>query len=183
MNKLLLVLFCAAITATAYGQASSDSAAYELQRKKINGMLNVRAQKFGRYDVSLSQHTGIFGLQTKKDIRRSNEILMDIVKTDNEIYRQLKILLDYRAFQQTQVQQKAKQVENTSLGFMYTVKRLQDEVAKLKMANEKQASELDRANRNFYIAVLLIVAFIAWLLRKVMKNRNKKLADSTITVN
>ncbi len=101
-NIILLTIACLLLTST-YAQTQSDSLAYQLQRKKINSMLAVRAQKFGRYDESLDKHTGIFGLQTKKDIRRSNEILMDIVKTDNEIYRQLKILLDYRTFQQTQV--------------------------------------------------------------------------------
>ncbi|WP_100341534.1 hypothetical protein [Mucilaginibacter auburnensis] len=183
MNKLLMMLLCTVINTAAFGQGRSDSAAYEMQRKKINSMLNERSAKFGQYDASLSQHTGIFGLQTKKDIRRSNEILMDIVRTDNEIYRQLKILLDYRAFQQTQVQQKAKQVENSQLGFLYSIKKLQDEVAKLRSANEKQAKETERANRNFYIAAALIVLFVVWLLRTAMKNRNKKLAERTITVN
>ena len=178
-----MVLFCVATTTATFGQERSDSAAYEMQRKKINGMLSQRSAKFGQYDASLSQHTGIFGLQTKKDIRRSNEILMDIVRTDNDIYKQLKILLDYRAFQQTQVQQKAKQVENTQLGFMYSIKKLQDEVARLKAANEKQAKETKRSNRNFYIATVLIVLFVISLLITAMKNRNKRLAQRTITVN
>ncbi len=178
-----MMFFFAVITTAAFAQERSDSAAYEMQRRKINGMLNQRSAKFGQYDASLSQHTGIFGLQTKKDIRRSNEILMDIVRTDNDIYKQLKILLDYRAFQQTQVQQKAKQVENTQLGFMYSIKKLQDEVARLKAASEKQAKETERANRNFYIAIALIVIFVVWLLRTAMKNRNKRLSQRTITVN
>ena len=60
-------------------------------------------------------HTGIFGFQSKNDIRRSNDILMDIVKTDDSIYTQLKILLDYRAFQQTQVQNHSKETEENAI--------------------------------------------------------------------
>ena len=94
---VVILLF---FTLGAFAQTANDSLAYQLQRKKINNMLAVRKIKFGSYDQSLNMHTGIFGLQTKKDIRRSNDILMDIVQTDNDIYKELKILLDYRAFQQ-----------------------------------------------------------------------------------
>jgi hypothetical protein len=79
-------------------------------------MLDTRREKFGQYDESLSQHTGIFGLQTKKDIRRSNEILMEIVKTDDSVFKELKILLDYRAFEQSQVQTHSKDIEDSNLG-------------------------------------------------------------------
>src|ERR1700748_1344320 len=104
MTKILapavFVLMLLSLTASA--QYRSDSIAYQLQRKKINAMLAERTKKFGLYDESLSKHTGILGLQTKKDIRRSNDILMDIVKTDNDIYKELKILLEFRTFQQKQ---------------------------------------------------------------------------------
>src|ERR1700710_330540 len=100
---LFLINIFLFLSISAFAQVNSDSLAYQLQRKKINEMLAQRTLKFGQYDASLSMHTGIFGFQTKKDIRRSNDILMDIVKTDNDIYKELKILLDYRVFQQSQV--------------------------------------------------------------------------------
>src|SRR5438874_12358680 len=99
MKKLIGLFFLYLSCLSVYAQKSnSDSLAYQLQRTKINQMLEVRRQKFGQYDQSLAKHTGIFGLQTKKDIRRSNDILMDIVKTDDDIFRELKILMDYRVF-------------------------------------------------------------------------------------
>lgn len=173
MKKLIALLACTIYMGTACAQDGSDSAAYELQRKKINGMLAARSEKFGKYDASLSKHTGIFGLQTKKDIRRSNEILMDIVKTDNEIYRQLKVLLDYRAFQQTQVQEKAKETENTALGFMYTIKRLQDQVEKQKAESVKQEEKLKQARKNFYVTFALLglaSIYMVYLVFKRSKN-------------
>src|ERR1700679_369684 len=86
------------INAKAFAQPYTDTLTYHIERNKINSMLQARAAKFGQYDESLNEHTGIFGFQTKKDIRRSNEILMDIVRTDDSIYREIKILLEYRTF-------------------------------------------------------------------------------------
>lgn len=135
-------------------------------------MLAVRAQKFGRYDQSLSQHTGIFGLQTKKDIRRSNEILMDIVKTDNEIYRQLKILLDYRTFQQTQVLDKSKENETIALNFMRTINRLQNQNEKLKKDADEMMREQERSTRNYTIIILVLVVALIGLLWNNYRKRS-----------
>jgi hypothetical protein len=147
-------------------KANTDSLAYQLQRKKINEMLDVRKQKFGQYEESLKKHTGIFGLQTKKDIRRSNDILMDIVNTDNDIFRELKILLDYRTYQQQQVQTHSVEAENNNLGFMNTINRLRQQVDQLKLdaANEKQAQA--KAIRTYIIVFVLMLGSILYLLMR-----------------
>jgi hypothetical protein len=173
MRKIILVSLLCFLFADAFAQASSDSVAYQLQRKKINSMLAVRSQKFGQYDESLGKHTGIFGLQTKKDIRRSNEILMDIVKTDNAIYRELKILLDYRAFQQTQAVDKSKEVEGTALESMYTITRLQKQLEKLKKQDDENIRLSDKASLNFKIIVFILVGIILFLLRNQINRKEK----------
>jgi len=147
-------------------QRQSDSLAYQLQRAKINAMLAKRAQQFGQYDESLSMHTGIFGLQTKKDIRRSNDILMDIVKTDDDIYKQIKILLDFRAFQQTQVQTHSKEVEDNTIGYMNAINKLRSEVDKLKTdaANQQQGEE--KTTKKFIIALAAMTLLILFLLTR-----------------
>lgn len=89
MKKIGLTLLALFTTAAVVAQKNTDSLAYQMQRAKINAMLAVRAQKFGQYSQSLALHTGIFGLQTKKDIRRSNDILMDIAKTDDAWWKAL----------------------------------------------------------------------------------------------
>src|ERR1700748_2989798 len=124
MKKIFLLTLFSLFTLNIFAQANTDSLAYQLQRKKINGMLDMRRQKFGEYDQSLTQHTGIFGLQTKSDIRRSNDILMDIVKTDDGVFQQLKVLLDYRTFQQKQVETHSTQADSTSIGFMNEINKL-----------------------------------------------------------
>ena len=120
-------------------------------------MLVIRSKKFGEYDQSVGKHTGIFGLQTKKDIRRSNEILMNIVSTDDNIFKELKILLDYRAFQQTQVQTQTVQVQESNIGYMASINKLRDQVSLLKadaLAQQKQADQ----NRKWIIILLMVLA-------------------------
>lgn len=170
-NIALLAVACVLYLGNTFAQTNSDSLAYELQRTKINKMLAVRSQKFGKYDQSLSQHTGIFGLQTKKDIRRSNAILMDIVKTDNDIYKQLKILLDYRTFQQTQVADKSKEIESTNLHYMNTINTLRSQNEKLtKEANEAVLS-YERSSRNFIVMLIFILIALVW---RLWNRYNKK---------
>jgi hypothetical protein len=173
MKKLILLVLLCSLFAGAYAQAVNDTTAYQLQRKKINSMLAVRTQKFGQYDNSLSQHTGIFGLQTKNDIRRSNNILMDIVKTDNDIYKELKILLDYRTFQQNQVQDKSKEAESTSQGFMYTIKQLRDKLDQQKKLAEENEKLQDKASLNFKIIVFILVVIILFQLRRQIRAKEK----------
>jgi len=168
MKKIIFFISCYLLLGSGYAKSNTDSIAYQAQRKKINGMLAERARKFGRYDQSLSMHTGIFGLQTKKDIRRSNQILMDIVKTDNAIYRELKILLDYRTFQQTQVQSHSKEAEKSNMGFMYTITRLQQQTDRLKADAEKQQITLERTRRSYIAVIVFLLAVILYL---IIRNR------------
>lgn len=170
MIKNLLPALFILLTVNTFAQVNTDSLAYQLQRKKINSMLTMRHQKFGEYDQSLAMHTGIFGLQTKKDIRRSNDILMDIVKTDNGIFQQLKILLDYRTFQQTQVQTHSNQTDSTNIGFMNEINKLRQENEKLKhdaaIAEQERQRKVQTA---MYIIIGLLVIVLLLLRRMFMK--------------
>jgi hypothetical protein len=148
-------------------KSNSDSLAYQLQRAKINQMLENRRQKFGQYDQSLKKHTGIFGLQTKKDIRRSNDILMDIVKTDDDIFRELKILMDYRVFQQQQAQTHSTQSETATLAYMTTINKLREQIDQLKQEAEKdKAHQVTQLRVLIGIIVLLFVSILYLLTRK-----------------
>lgn len=171
MKNIILVATAFLFFTKTFAQTNSDSLAYELQRTKINNMLAVRSQKFGRYDQSLSKHTGIFGLQTKKDIRRSNDILMDIVKTDNAIYKQLKILLDYRAFQQTQVVDKSKEIESANLHYMNTINTLRRQNEKLTSEANEMLLQHENSSRNYIIIIIFMGIALTWLL---WNNYNRK---------
>ena len=166
MKKALLLTLLSFFLVNAFAQVGTDSAAYQAQRTKINSMLAVRKQKFGQYDQSLNMHTGIFGLQTKNDIRRSNEILMDIVKTDDDVYKQLKILLDFRAFQQTQVQTHSHEIEEGTIGYMNTINKLRNQVEQLKAASQKQDEDEAKTIRAFVVALALMLVFLLFLIAR-----------------
>jgi hypothetical protein len=171
MKKIILLNIFCLMLGSAMAQANTDSLAYQLQRKKINGMLADRAQKFGVYDESLRMHTGIFGLQTKKDIRRSNDILMDIVKTDNAIYTEIKILLDYRMFQQTQVQSHSKEAEQSNIGFMMTINKLREQNDQLKATAEKQQQRQQSTLHTYMFIWVLLFAVILFLIFRNSRRR------------
>lgn len=163
-----MILLCFLAEGT-FAQGKSDSLAYQLQRKKINLMLAQRTQKFGMYHESLSMHTGIFGLQTKKDIRRSNDILMDIVKTDDNIYKELKILLDFRAFQQTQVQTQSKEAVESNYGFMVTINKLRSQADQLRSDMATQQRQHESTMNSFIVIIILMLASILYLLTRKSK--------------
>ena len=164
------MLSCCAINVRAH--ENSDSIAYQSQRKKINTMLDQRKQKFGQYSQSLSMHTGIFGLQTKKDIRRSNDILMDIVKTDEDIFVQTKILLEYRTFQQTQVQTHSAETDNANLGFMNTINKLRKQNEQLKKDAEVAAEKQQKTSQTALAIIAGLIIIVLLLLRaKFVKKR------------
>lgn len=146
-------------------------------------MLADRTKKFGLYDESLSKHTGIFGLQTKKDIRRSNDILMDIVKTDNDIYRELKILLEFRTFQQKQVQTKSKEAESSNLGYMTTINTLRSQMDALRRRADKEEIEHDKTRNTLVLVIIGIsVAVVGWILFRPRKRNTAKGKRAAATV-
>ncbi len=150
----------------------TDSLAYQLQRKKVNNLLAKRSTTFNQYFQSLEMHTGIFGLQTKKDIRRSNEILMDIVKTDNAVFKELKILLDYRATVQTQVMDQSKESENRNTSFIGTINKLRDQTEKLKAEAEKNNKEAEHF-RNLLLIAAVFILFLVFIIIRIKSTKTR----------
>lgn len=128
---------------------AQDTSAYQIQRLKINGLLAERSAKFGQYEESLNARTGIFGFQTKNDIRNSNEILRQIAINDNNIFQELKVLLDYKDVQMQQVQTTANTTSERILNYRKSIKTLQDQ-------NEALGKQLKKAESSKGIAYLMM---------------------------
>ncbi len=159
---LLTLLFSTFLLKTASAQ---NNTAYEVQRAKINALLAERSTKFGQYDKSLTTKTGIFGLQTKKDIRNSNEILRQIVLNDNEIFTQLKVLMDYKDLQTEEIKISANSNNSSILSYRSTIKQLQDQ--SIKLTKELEEAESGRSRANLFVALSLIGCIsLAYLLNK-----------------
>lgn len=119
---------------------ASDTSGYETQRQKVNTLLQRRSARFGQFDESLKMRTGIFGLKTKKDMQASIDILKQIVLTDNDIFRETKMLLDYKDFEKSQIAQQANEFDGRINGYIKTISKLQRE-------QERLSAEVDRLEK------------------------------------
>ena len=157
MIRIFLLLFCLTFSYTAVAQ-SNDTSAYLTQRLKINSLLADRSARFGQYDLSLNARTGIFGLQTKQDLKNSNEILRAIILNDNNIFRELKILMNYKDQQVQQVQSTASSTKKRIAGYMLSIKNLQEQNDILKQRADKIEA---KSNTSTYIIILLSLIIVA----------------------
>ena len=162
-NIFLLLLF----TFIQVKVSAQDTSAYELQRTKINALLAERSAKFGQYDQSLNTRTGIFGFQTKRDIKNSNEILRQIAINDNNIFKELKVLLDYKDLQMQEVKTVASTSDERIGNYRRTIKNLQDQNQALTKALEKNEKGKDVS----FILLVLFLAVNGYLVYLVMKKK------------
>lgn len=168
--KHFTLLFCSVLLySSAWAQV--DSSAYNTQRNKINDLLKDRSSKFSQYDNSLTQRSGIFGLKTKKDMQASNDILTQIVLTDNNIFDELKVLLDYKDFEKKEVEHRAETVEGRIERFQSTITRLQQENDRLKAEIETRKKRADGLTSYLIFAILALTGSLiyAFRLKKLRK--------------
>ncbi|GGI25984.1 hypothetical protein [Pedobacter mendelii] len=153
--------------------AQQDTTAFATQRVKVNSLLAERSSRFGQYDESLNQRTGIFGWQTKKDIKNSNEILRQVVLTDNNIFKELKVLMDYKDLQNQQKVAVADNSQERIENYMQTIKKLQDQNEELKGDLAKKNSQ---SLSTYIIAfLLLIMAGGYYFFKKKIKSYEKRI--------
>ncbi|HEY1010607.1 MAG: hypothetical protein ACO1NS_05045 [Daejeonella sp.] len=140
--------------------AQTDTTAYNVQRNKINKLLDERSERFGQYDNSLTKRSGIFGLKTKRDMQASNDILTQIVLNDNQIFTELKILLDYKDFEKKEVETRAETVEGRIDRFQSTITSLQQQNEVLKGEVEKLEKREARLKSSIIILVILSIGLL-----------------------
>lgn len=161
---LLTVLFC--LVRQVNAQTNPDSTAFEVQRNHVNDLLDARQQKFGAYDTSLTQKTGLFGLfKSKGDMQKSIDILKDIVITDNNIFLETQKLLKIKDFEKDKFQQLATDYDKQVSAYIGTISKLQKENEKLRTQVDKTTGSGGLGNIFLYIA-LLAIAVLAYLLYK-----------------
>lgn len=172
-NFSWIIIFIASIVSFAKAQ---DTSAYEIQRAKINALLADRSAKFGQYDESLSARTGIFGFQTKRDIKNSNEILRQIALTDNEIFTQLKVLMDYKDLQVEQVKTVASSNSESIINYRKTIKSLQDQNLILTENQDKVENSRDLAYLMMVICLAgcVVLAYFFNVKRKKLRQYETK---------
>ena len=154
----LLGIWISCPAAVAVQPSTSDTSGYEAQRQKVNDLLQRRSARFGQFDESLKKRTGIFGLKTKKDMQASIDILKQIVLTDNDIFRETKMLLDYKDFEKSQIALQANEFDGRINGYIKTISKLQREQERL----SAEVDNLEKSNlRNQGLLVLFGLAAVA----------------------
>ena len=104
-------------------------------------------------------------------MQASNDILTQIVVTDNNIFSELKILLDYKDFEKKEVEHRAETVEGRIDRFQTTITRLQQENEKLKVDLQKQTGKLNRMSIYLVSSILLLLIVVIYAIR--LKNLRK----------
>jgi preprotein translocase subunit SecG len=133
MIKLVprLLLFIALLPLCAQAQDSLQKK--EDEKKVIRLLLKERKDRFAQYTEHLDDKSGFFGNQTKKDLKQINEVLMDIVRTDNNIIMELDRLLDQKKFENFRSD--------------YETKRAGQELVTLQEQNERLMAANDTLNK------------------------------------
>jgi hypothetical protein len=124
MTRRLFFLFALLLLIPAHVFATQDSLPKGEDDKKIlKLLLKERKDRFSQYTENVDNKSGIFGNQTKKDLKEVNEVLKEIVRTDNKIIMELDRLLDQRKFENFRSE--------------YETKKASQELVTLQQQNEK----------------------------------------------
>lgn len=138
-----------------------DSLLFENQRQRVNFLLEERSRKFGEYDSSLQQKTGIFGLfKTKTDMQKSINILQAIVINDNKIFLETRKLLDLKDTERERFQKMANEFDGQVTAYMKTVSKLQQENEKLRLQIKDLEKEERRGGITYYVLGLLFLGLL-----------------------
>ncbi|WP_343563293.1 hypothetical protein [Sphingobacterium sp.] len=166
LTHTLLALLLLLIFGHLHAQENADSSAFELQRKRVNSLLEARQQKFGAYDTSLTQKTGLFGLfKSKGDMQKSIDILKDVVITDNNIFLETQQLLKIKDFEKDKFRQMATEYDKQISAYMGTINKLQNENERLRAQLEKTEGRGLAGNLWLYLALLVIIILSVLLYR------------------
>jgi hypothetical protein len=99
-------------------------------RKDLHDLVELRRERFDSYSRSLEKRSGIFGNKSKKDIQRSNEVLMGIVEIDNRIISTLNRVIDYKSYEKV----------NRNYDWMQN----NDQVSNLRQATDTLTKQVDQ---------------------------------------
>jgi len=163
-----LIIICLLAFLNSSIATAQDTLAYEIQRQKVNKLLNERSQRFGEYNQSLQKKTGIFGLKTKKDMQASIDILKDIVLTDNHIFKETKVLVDYKDLEKTSITAQAEESEDRIDGYVKTISKLQKEQESQQKLINKLESTAQR-NLILFLFFLFTTGILTYLAIKIKR--------------
>lgn len=166
MKNIFFILFALLISVKSSQAIEIDTSTFEVQRAKVNALLNERTQKFGAFDTSLSKKTGIFGLfKTNADMQKSIDILKEIIQHDNKIFKETRKLLTIKDAHAVRYQQLANQYDDQVTAYMKTISKLQAENEKLRSHHNELKNE-DRSDNIIIFALSLSLLGLLFIVYK-----------------
>lgn len=165
MANRIFIICLLIISSAGISAQEKDSIDFEQQRDRVNQLIEERSKRFGDFDNSIKQKTGVFGIfKTKKDMQKSIDILKSIVIADNKILLETKKLVALKENDQDRLTRIVNEYDMQITAYMATISKLQEE-------NEKLSSQLtttkDHSHRwnflNYLLLSLLIVVLFLYL--------------------
>ena len=144
-------------------------------RQELFSLISERKQLFDAYSESLDKKSGFFGNKTKKDLRNSQEMLVDIVAIDNRIMNALNRTLDYRNYEKQSMRYDAGEYEER----IRSLKILNDTLFNKNAFYEQELKSLEASLRkhklyNFFFLMILVIVGIGLFRRLSKKARRYK---------
>jgi hypothetical protein len=141
-----------------------------MEKEKLKQLINERKEKFDTYFSSIEKRSGIFGNKTKKDLLQSNKVLVEIVKTDNNIISVLNRALDFKSFEKTNFNYDKLEQDRKIQELSINNDRL---LIELKSAKEK---EMDMNGSNILLKITALIEFflLAFIFYSNYKRRKLK---------
>lgn len=167
----LLIISSAGILAQ-----EKDSIDFEQQRDRVNQLIEERSKRFGDFDNSIKQKTGVFGIfKTKKDMQKSIDILKSIVIADNKILLETKKLVALKENDQDRLTRIVNEYDMQITAYMATISKLQEENERL---NSQLTTTKDHSHRwsflNYLLLSLLIVVLFLYLKKIYITRKSHK---------
>lgn len=162
-NIVLSILICFIVSAVD-AQSAPDS-----DKQLLFQILKERQEKFSAYTKSLDESSGIFGMKTKKDLKNSNAILIEIVKLDNRLIAVLNRQLNYKDYEKTTMNYQGlddqKKLDLLEQNIQFSENKIKELNAKL-LEDQQQIK-----NRNRLIVVLILILSALFYLIKIRKKK------------
>lgn len=133
-------------------------------RAELHKLLQERQKKFDTYSSSLEKRSGIFGGKTKMDIQRSNEVLTDIIESDNRIISVLNRVVDFKTYEKANMNYELLSCNERVGNLQRAVDALNKQMTSLGASNttlQQKARNLKLLATAFGILVLGLLLFIA----------------------
>jgi hypothetical protein len=163
MSKLISILLILLPVFPLLAQSTIDN-----EKEALQELLKEREKNFGHYARAAETKSGFFGNQTKKDIRQANQVLVEIIKTDNRIIFLLNNFLDYRNFQQTEMNYSHKDQDEKLNNLNKLADNLTQKTTEMTSDNKQLKKKLIQARIvNYTLGFLCMVIGIMVMRKKI----------------